>query len=354
MALALLDVLPTPPTAERPPEETRSPARWARLLAWGERAMPWVSLALSIAGAIAMDRSESQGPLVAAAAAGSWLVFVVVSIVHRPAKEVLEASPGRFHKLLRFGSTAASQSLLQLPLFFSAPFYFEACVFTPLQTGFAVLFVIALAISTWDPWCMRALLRPVLGPALLAFASFVGFNAALPMLGLPHRIAAWITAISVGLAIPAVHIAGGALGRARVSALLVGLAVPLVLAIGGMVAVPPAPLRVVSAGLGTQVVERSLIDAREELDQSPGELVCWTAIRAPHGLKDRLFHVWSLNGTEFHRLELGVQGGRKAGFRTWSRARVAPSAQGLLQCSVETGLGQIMGRTQLRLGPKTR
>jgi hypothetical protein len=244
--------------------------------------------------------------------------------------------------------------LLQLPLFFSAPFYFEACVFTPLQTAFAVLFVVAVAISTWDPWCTSALLKPVLGPALLAFASFVGFNAALPMLGVPHRTAAWITAAVVGFAIPAVHIAGGAIGRQRLSALLVGLTVPLVLAAGGIKAVPPAPLRVMSAGIGTQVVERTLVDPRTQLTHSPGELVCWTAVRAPHGLKDKLFHVWSLNGAEFYRLELNVQGGRRAGFRTWSRAFVAHAAQGIVQCSVETGLGQTMGRTQVSISPKTR
>lgn len=316
--------------------------------------MPWASLVMSIAGAVAMDRSESRGPLVAAAAAASWLVFVVVSLLHRPRADAATPAPGRWHKLLRFGSTAASQSLLQLPLFFSAPFYFDACVFTPLQTAFAVLFVVALAVSTWDPWCTRALLKPALGPALLAFASFVGFNAALPMLGVPHRAAAWITGAAVGFAIPAVHIAGGAMGRQRVSALLVGLAVPLVLAAGGMAAVPPAPLRVVSAGIGTQVVDRTLVDPSTHLARSPGGLVCFTAVRAPHGLKDKLFHVWSLDGSEFYRRELDVQGGRRAGFRTWSRAFVAHSAQGLVQCSVETGLGQTLGRTWLSIGMNAR
>ena len=317
-----------------------------------ERLMPWVSLVGSIVGAIMMDRSESQGPLVAAAAAGSWLVFVLVSILHRPTLDATPQSSGRWHKLLRFGSTAASQSLLQLPLFFSAPFYFDACVFTPLQTAFAAVFVLALAIATWDPWCARALLKPVLGPALLAFASFVGFNAALPMLGLPHRSAAWVSAAVVGFAIPAVHIAGGAVGRQRASALLVGLAVPLILAAGGIKAVPPAPLRVVSSGIGTQVVERTLSDPRAHLAHSPGELVCWTAIRAPHGLKDKLFHVWSLNGSEFYRLELDVKGGRRAGFRTWSRTHMPRSVQGIVQCSVETGLGQTMGRTRVSIGEK--
>ncbi|MFT3927292.1 MAG: DUF5924 family protein [Myxococcales bacterium] len=328
-------------------------SRWARLLAASERAMPWVSLGTSIVSAVWMDRSEAQGPWVAAAAAGSWLVFVVLSFAHRLPSTPQAKPYGRLHKLLRFGSTAASQSLLQLPLFFSAPFYFQASVFTPLQCAFGALFVVALAISAWDPWCSRALLKPVFGPALLAFASFVGFNAALPMLGVPHRTAAWITAGVVGFAIPAVHIAGGALGRQRLSALLVGLSVPLLLAVGGISAVPPAPLRVMSSGIGTQVVDRTLIDPHAHFARSPGALVCFSAVRAPHGLKDRLFHVWSLNGTEFYRLELKVEGGRRAGFRTWSRASLPRAAEGIVQCSVETGLGQTMARTQVSLGAQS-
>jgi hypothetical protein len=334
------------------PESTsqRLYAALARLQAKVERYLPWLSLVMSVVGAVVMDRSEAQGPWVAASAAGSWLVFVLVSIVHRPPVGADAPAPGRLRQLLRFGSTAAGQSLIQLPLFFSAPFYWEACAFTPSQCVFAVLFVGAALISLWDPWCNAALLRPLLGPMLLAFASFVGFNAALPMLGVPHRVAAWISAAVVGVGLPAAELVRGAQGRQRINALLVGLAIPVALAAGAMRAVPPAPLRVVSTGIGTQVVDRTLLDPQTRLLHSPGALVCFSAVRAPHGLKDKLFHVWTLDGTEFYRLELTVQGGRRAGFRTWSRAHVPRATRGIVQCAVETGLGQILARSRLSLG----
>jgi hypothetical protein len=350
---------PTPEEAGTHREPAReplpeAPARFAVVRAAVERLLPWVSLITSIVGAAMMERTEDEGVWVAAAAASSWLCFVLVSVTHRrrptPTPNELPGRLRKYRKLFQFGSTAAGQSLIQLPLFFSAPFYVEACAFTPLQCLFLLLFAVVTAISSWDPWCTRALLSPVLGPALLTFASFVGFNAALPMLGVPHKNAAWITALAVGAGIPAMHLATGAVGRQRLSAICVGLALPLALVLGGMRAVPPAPLRVVSAAIGTNVVDRVLSDPTTSLPHSPGTLVCWTAIRAPHGLKDTLFHVWRLNGVEFYRLELRVQGGRQAGFRTWSRSFLPRDKRGLVQCSVETSLGQSLGGARLSLG----
>ncbi|MDB4987179.1 MAG: hypothetical protein JWN04_2357 [Myxococcaceae bacterium] len=320
--------------------------RWRHLV---DRLFPWASLVVSCTGAALMDHSEARGGMIAIAAAVSWLAFVLVAVLHRPAR-FAAPPPTRWQRFLRFGSTFANQSLLHYSLLFSAPFYFEACAFTPLQCVFVAWFVLAVAIASWDPWCARVLLSPLFGSLLLAFASFVGWNAALPMLGVPHRISVWISALFVGVGIPIVNLVSGVTGPRRAWSIAIGAALPILLLLGGIAALPPAPLRVVQAQLGTSIVERQAVGVSTRFRTVPSELVCWTAIRAPRGLKDALFHVWSRDGTVLSRVPVEVRGGRRAGFRTWSRQRLPNALAGHYRCDVVTALGQTLGGVSADVG----
>lgn len=320
----------------------RLEATWSR----ANRFIPWVSLALSIAGAVVMDRGESRAGMVALGSAASWVVLVALSLSHRPRPEGAE-STGALRKVLRFTTTAASQSLVQMSLFFSAPFYVEACVWTLPELGFAALFVLSIAVTLWDPLCQRVLLHPLFGPLLFAFASFVAWNAALPMLGVPHRTGVWLAAGAVGLASPLVDIARPAARERRLGALAAGLGIPLTLLLGGVRALPPAPLRVVSLAIGTRVQERVLVDPTERFAVAPSSLVCFTAVRAPHGLADALIHEWRHDGKLTNRIVVDVRGGRRAGFRTWSRLAPGKHAHGTYRCDVVTALGQTLGSVEV-------
>ncbi|HEY6880177.1 MAG TPA: DUF5924 family protein [Polyangiales bacterium] len=308
---------------------------------WLDHSIPWISLAVSILGVLMMDRSEEKGVYIAIAAAVSWIAFVMVSVLHRPRRESMPP-PGRWSLLLRFGSTFANQSLIHYALLFSAPFYLEACAFTPLQCVFLLVFAVAVAIASWDPWCAWVLVHPLLGSLLLAFASFVGWNAALPMIGVPHHVSIWASALVVGLGIPVLNLLNGAARAWRKWSLVAGASVPALLVLGGSAAIPPAPLRVVRAQIGTNVVEREPVGVASHFT-GVNELVCFTAIRAPRGLKDGLLHVWTRDGSLLHALPVEVRGGRRAGFRTWSRQRLSGSAAGRYRCDVITTLGQSLG-----------
>ena len=326
--------------AEPDPSSQLPPApRWRVVL---DHLFPWASLAVSITGAVLMDHSESRGGLIAAAAAVSWLAFVVVALVHRPARLAAPA-PTRMQRFLRFGSTFANQSLIHYSLLFSAPFYLEACAFTPPQCVFAACFAVAVVIASWDPWCARVLQSPLFGSLLLAFASFVGWNAALPMIGVPHRVSIWVSALAVGAGIPLVNVVQGVVGRQRAWSIIIGAGLPILLLLGAVAALPPAPLRVVDAKLGTGVNERQPTGVAARFANTQSELICWTAIRAPRGLKDALLHVWSRDGTVLQRVPVDVRGGRRAGFRTWSRLRMVHAEAGRYRCDVVTTLGQTLG-----------
>jgi hypothetical protein len=316
-----------------------------------EHAMPWVSLAVSIVGVSLMDHSESKGGLIAIGAAVSWIAFLIVALVHRPRPEGA-AEPGRVTLVVRFASTFANQSLIHYSLLFSAPFYLEACAFTPLQCVFAAIFALAVVIASWDPWCVRVLLSPRFGPLLLAFASFVGWNAALPMLGVPHRMSIWWSTLAVGIGIPLITVASGVTGPRRSWSIVAGASLPLLLMVGGVEAVPPAPLRLIEAKIGTGIEAREPTGVADAYRTAPAELVCWTAVRAPRGLRDDLLHIWSLDGTVLRAVPVDVKGGRRAGYRTWSRQPVRASAQGRYRCDVVTTLGQRLGGTSVLVGSK--
>jgi len=125
------------------------------------------------------------------------------------------------------------------------------------------------------------------------------------------------------------------------------------LVLGGIAALPPAPLRIVSAKIGTGVSEREPVGVREHFATPPRELVCWTAVRAPRGLKDGLLHVWSHDGSVVRAVPVDVRGGRRAGFRTWSRHFVG-NDRGRYRCDVITTFGQSLGGTTVTIGNDAR
>lgn len=332
---------PTSPAAR-----VQDASRGAALKTLVVRLIPWASLIASVVGAVIMDRSERRGALVAGAIGAAWVAFAVVSLAHRKGDA---AATGAMRKALRFASTAANQSLLQMSLFFSAPFYAAAAAYTVPQILFFVVLGVACLATLWDPLFEWVLLHPFAGALLMAFASFIGWNAALPMLGMPHRDAVWLAAAAVALALPAVRYAQGSRGRAWLASLAAGALFPVLLLAGGLVAVPAAPLRVVQAAIGTQVEDRELIDPQRVFHGAPEQLLCWTAIHAPAGLAEKLTHVWSKDGEVLSRIELTLRGGRSQGFRTWSRLRLHPGSHGRIRCEVVTDLGQTLSQTSVLL-----
>jgi hypothetical protein len=310
---------------------------------------PWASLILSIVGAVWMDRSESQGPIVAASAAVGWIAMVIVFVLHRPRAAAADAT-GQFTRLARFASFSATQSLVQLSLFFSIPFYLAASAWTLPQCVFFAVFALAAAAMLWDPLSMRVFLHPWLGPFVMAFASFVATNVALPMLAVPQRKATLLSAVLVSLAMPLYALARSATRREWLRSVVLGIATPVVLFVGGIRAVPPAPLSLIAAGIGSGVLDRELTGARSHFAVSPGQLVCWTALGAPLGLHDALFHEWRHDGEFVARIELKLHGGRKRGFRTWSRHKIGSKARGNYRCDVVTSLGQPLGSVHTVVG----
>ncbi len=308
--------------------------------------MPWFSLALGVGGAFWMDRSPRRAGPIAAFIVASWLTLVALQALERARIDRLSQRQQLVVRGARFASIFASEWIIQLTLFFVLPFYARAATRSAGHLGFVALLGCAAALTLWDPLFQALLRRPLTALALQAISSFAGLNALLPILGISNRASLWIGAGAACAGLPLVAAAispAGARLRPTLAALAVGALFPLAVLLGAGRVVPAAPLRLVEIGLGTRLADRALLDQGSRLI-NPEQLVCLTAVFAPRGLHDELFHAWSQEGRPMGRVPLAISGGRERGFRTWSIKKIlGQHPAGRWRCVVETASGQVLG-----------
>jgi hypothetical protein len=319
--------------------------RRARLFRLGRRLMPWVSLAMGVGSALLMDRRPSRAGLIAGASVVGWGLLVALLLLHRIEVARLPQRRQLLLKVAKVGAVAASEWLIQLSLFFVAPFYFVASAWHPGHLVFLAVLALAGALTLWDPLLQVILKRPLTGLALQAIASFCALNAVLPILGLSNRVALWAAALATALSLPlvAAAVAQERRLRAALQAAAMGVLVPLALLAGAQRAIPAAPLRLVSMEMGTTLEGYQVSAPVHELAEAPAQLVCVTGVWAPRGLRDELFHVWARDGQVTDRVALAVEGGRANGYHTYSIKKHLEPSRGLWTCTVQTGSGQVLG-----------
>jgi hypothetical protein len=73
-------------------------------------------------------------------------------------------------------------------------------------------------------------------------------------------------------------------------------------------------------------------------------LYAYTAIRAPRGLRERIYHEWRRNGRTVDRIALDINGGREAGYRAWThKLNFPPYPAGRWEVHVLTEANQVIG-----------
>jgi hypothetical protein len=298
-----------------------------------------------------MDRGPERAPIIAACALLCWLTLLVRlrSVRHGAAPAPKSRLGATMQRIVRFSTLVATQSMIQLSLFFALPFYVAATTLDVGHLAFTGLLSAMAAVSLWDPWTERLLARPVLGLLFPALASFAALASVSPGLGLSNRQALWLAA---GLAGGAILLTGfGGRGRDDAEAPLGRLALaaallPAFLGVGGARLIPAAPMRLMRIEFGTTVTERWVTAPVLRLSAPPESLFCATSIFAPLGVHEKLLHVWTRDGSVKHRIELPIRGGRAAGFRTRSRVG-RPQGHSSWTCRVETESGQLLGAASI-------
>ncbi|PWB31573.1 DUF2914 domain-containing protein [Pseudomonas sp. SDI] len=299
---------------------------------------------------ILVDRQESLASWVAILMLVSWLWLMFENTFNQLfAKAFKREIP---EPLLRY----ATQMIHQESLFFVLPFFFVTTTWNSGQLVFTGLLAGAGLVSIIDPLYYKWLApRRWLFLALHTLTLFAALLTALPVI--LHLTTAQSYKLALGtamlLSFPSLASSFPIHNWRRAASLVL-----VTLAVGGAgwllrSWVPPATLWMTEVAVTSQLQDRtpgaSLKQVSASQVRSAG-LYAYTAIKAPRGLNERIYHVWQLNGKEVDRIALDIHGGRKEGYRAWTHKRVFPgNPVGRWQVRVLTEDGQVIGVLRFRV-----
>ncbi|ARS49060.1 membrane protein [Ectopseudomonas mendocina] len=319
------------------------------LLAWIRRYPGLIAMfgfCSGLASFLLVDRQAHLAKVLGVVLLVSWLWLMLENLLR-------ERIARRFGfelplPLLRY----ATQMIHQESLFFVLPFFLITTTWNSGQLLFSGLLAAAALVSITDPLYYRWLApRRWLLLVFHSLALFAVMLTALPIifhLSTPQSYGIALTLATL-LALPSLPGLIGGAGWRRTLALAL---LPLALAGGGWMArvwVPPATL---------WLTDVAISDRFDGQLRTPGEplttvtlaqlqddgLYAYTAINAPRGLNERIYHLWQHNGREVDRIALDIHGGRKEGYRAWTHKLNFPhDPQGRWQVRVVTEAGQMIG-----------
>jgi hypothetical protein len=284
-----------------------------------------------------------------------WLLFVLITELRAPLSE-----GGR--GLVLSAADYTIQTLYHNLLLFVLPAYYAAATLDSRNVVFPALVAAGALVTALDPVYRRLVApRPWLNHALLGFSVFAALNVALPLVGVQPILALEASAVMAALALAPAFRREGLSGWVRAHALaLVAAALALVLVWFARGLVPPAPLVLARAVAARGVAELEpvepvhggVVSAATVLEW--GELAAYTAVYAPAGVRQPITHIWWRDRRQIARVVLPtpVLGGRREGFRTYSRFTdlKAPVA-GRYRVDVVTASGQLIGRLRFTVTP---
>jgi hypothetical protein len=244
-----------------------------------------------------------------------------------------------------------TQLVQQESLFFVIPFFFITTAWNSGQMVFTTLLIIAALISIIDPIYYKWL-----APRRWLYFTFHGvtlFSVLLTALPLIFHLPTaqsylWALGVSVLLSLPGIA-QSMTISWIKRLPLLVLLAV-LSCGIGYFVRpwIPPASLWLTQVAI-TDHIESGSRSPQQKLKTVSSEqlrkgIYAYTAIHAPRGLNERIYHLWRYNGKDFDKIALDIRGGREQGYRAWSHKTNFPThATGAWQIYVMTEANQVIG-----------
>ncbi|EKF73914.1 hypothetical protein A11A3_11172 [Alcanivorax hongdengensis A-11-3] len=250
------------------------------------------------------------------------------------------------------------QAVHQEAFFFSLPFVLLQWAAGAEYFFFTTLVVAGALISILDPLYFRLARHRGLYFGFHAWALFVALLVLLPLIfhWTTDRAlmgAGWLTAL---FALPSFWGLGGP-RRAIRWALLIGVSVIIALVPRWLSPlVPPLTLSLQDEAVALSLDRQQrtpLVSGQAFTAEEVSEgLYAYTAIKAPLGLGQKVYHYWYHEGELVDRIALELHGGRESGYRTWSHKRHIPAAAlGHWRVEVRTGAQQIIGVLRFRVTP---
>ncbi|WP_434772881.1 DUF5924 family protein [Pseudomonas entomophila] len=293
---------------------------------------------------ILVDRQASLASWIAVVMLVSWVWLMLENTLTRLFARAFKREIPQ--PLLRY----ATQMIHQESLFFVLPFFFVTTTWNSGQLVFTGLLAAAGLISIIDPLYYKWLApRRWLFMALHTLTLFAALLTALPIILHLTTAESFKLALGAAMLLSFPSLASSFPITCWRRALAV-LGLTLAVGAGGWLLrswVPPATLWMTDVAVSTQVQGREPGDSLKEVDVDQlrrNGLYAYTAINAPRGLDERIYHVWQLNGQEVDRIALDIHGGRKEGYRAWThKQNFPPDPTGRWQVRVLTEDGQVIG-----------
>lgn len=317
--------------------------RWA--IRWG---LSFASLLSGIVTLIIFRRGADYFPWIL----GYLLLLWVGGVVFANVRQALEA---RNHRIIGVVVDYTIQGLHQDLLLFLLPIYYGSTTLSSPNVLFFLLLLAAALLTSIDPWYQATVLRyPWMAQVLFAFGLFSSMNVGLPFIGVRSGWALLLSATFSPLAItPAIRRRFALSWRNATLAAAVGTLLVATSIWWVRDWIPPGPLHLSAATFARSVEELAPVEPIRKVSAADlrawGGLVCFTAVSAPAGLREPIYHIWQKDGILFARIALSpIKGGRQGGYRTYSkRSDLGADPVGRWTVDVLTVQGQLIGRVRL-------
>src|SRR5690606_20330069 len=299
--------------------------------------MAALAFASGIASYLLVDRKESLAQLIALFLLVSWLWLLLDNWLRERIEQRfgITLSP----TLVRF----VLQMVHQESLFFALPFFLAVTSWNHGQAVFTALIMLCALISLIDPLYYKKLApRRTLFVVFHAFSLFVVLLVILPILLQLTTSESLATAMAIAVILSFPSLGGllpnGYWWRMPVTMLLLAALCAGLWQLRSYV--PPAALRLTTVALSHEVdyQQRKPGPSIKHLDAATLHrqgLFSFTAVKAPRGLNEKIYHVWLQNGEVVDRILLDISGGREQGYRAWTHKQNFPAnAEGKWQVKV--------------------
>lgn len=300
---------------------------------------------------VMVERNQEFAQLIAILMLVSWLWL---------ASEVL-LKQGIFHwfgfKLPPALVSFATQMVHQESLFFVVPFFFITTAWNSAQMAFTGLLMVAALVSIIDPIYYRWLAqRRWLYFIFHGVTLFAVLLTSLPIIFQIPTPKAYLLAllISIAMTLPNVVSSMKMVWWKRFFSALFLIAAAGLFGLLMRPWVPPATLWLTEVAITDEMNTEERVPVRvyktvsaEQLRQG---IYAYTAIHAPRGLNETIYHVWTHNGKVIDKVALHISGAREEGYRSWSRKENFPeNPVGRWNIRVVTEANQLIGILRFRV-----
>jgi len=293
-----------------------------------------------------VERKQEQfAQLIAILMLAGWLWLAVENLLER----------GIFHYFDKKIPPAALRYVTQLihqeSLFFVVPFFVLTTAWNSGQALFTALLIVAALISITDPIYYRWLApRRWLYFIFHGITLFAALLTTLPLLFYLPTPKSYLWSLSIAAVLTCISAAHNMPIQKWRRYLVTLLLITTTCSIGYLVRpwIPPASLWLTQVAITDHIDDESRSPNQKlkiiSSDQLRKGIYAYTAIHAPRGLNERIYHQWSRNGKKLDKIPLDIKGGREQGYRAWSHKMNFPEeVAGHWKITVVTEANQVIG-----------